>query len=155
LYADGRLLFAVSVYDASIRPTAAYLIKLELRGRVIYQLIRIKFGTFIELRYAINFVKFGDDRSHDWGLVSIEILRFCLHEVYVMLFLTLHCAPAHTLRVSNGAGRCGAMLGWNWLRRIPSKPMITSRRSSVSQSDINTYCREQCTAVILARNLSV
>jgi len=38
-----------------------------------------EFGTLIELAYVINFAKFGVDRSQGWGLVSSQIIGFCLY----------------------------------------------------------------------------
>jgi len=45
----------------------------------VSQLIALKFSTLIELAYVINFAKFGVDWSQGWGLVSSQILGFCLH----------------------------------------------------------------------------
>jgi len=39
----------------------------------------MKFGTLIELTYVISLAKFGVDRSQGFGLVSSQILRFCLY----------------------------------------------------------------------------
>jgi len=48
-------------------------------GGAVSQLIGMKFGTIIELTYVINVAKFGVDWSQGWGLVSSQILRFCLY----------------------------------------------------------------------------
>jgi len=50
-----------------------------VRGGAVSQLIGRKFGTLIELTYAINFAKFGVHRSQGSGLVSSQILGFCLY----------------------------------------------------------------------------
>jgi len=49
-----------------------------IRGGAVSQLIAMKFGTLIELTYVINFITFGVDWSQGWGLVSSQILGFCL-----------------------------------------------------------------------------
>jgi len=51
----------------------------SLRGGTVSQLIGMKFGTLIELTYLINFAKWGVERSQGWGLVSSQILGFCLY----------------------------------------------------------------------------
>jgi len=48
-------------------------------GGAVSQRIGMKCGTLIELTYVINFTKFGVDRSEGWGLVSSQILGFCLY----------------------------------------------------------------------------
>ena len=39
----------------------------------------MKFGILTDLDYVINFVKFGYGLLQGWGLVSSQILGFCLH----------------------------------------------------------------------------
>jgi len=39
----------------------------------------MKYGKLKDLSHVINFVKFGNDRSQDWGLMSSPILGFRLY----------------------------------------------------------------------------
>jgi len=53
--------------------------RLQYHYKAVSQLIAMAFGTLIELTYVINFAKFGGDRSLGFGLVSSQILRYCLN----------------------------------------------------------------------------
>jgi len=48
-------------------------------GAPFLELIAMKCGTLIELTYVINFAMFGVYRSQRWGVVSSQILGFCLY----------------------------------------------------------------------------
>jgi len=45
----------------------------------VSQLIGMKYGTLIEFTYVTKLAKFGVDRSQGWGLVSSQMLGFCLY----------------------------------------------------------------------------
>jgi len=42
------------------------------------QHIAMQYGTLIKLMYIINMANFGCDRSQGWGLMSSQILGFCI-----------------------------------------------------------------------------
>jgi len=59
----------------------------------------IQTGKIIALSYVINYVKFGDDRSQDWGLVSSKILCFCHYLTAAVA--TNACSVTRSLKLSN------------------------------------------------------